>query len=129
MRILKFFGTSSIATGVDLLLYSGLICFLTPTISNIISAGVGLLINFTLQQKFVFNPSNSIFKSFVFSLIFSMGGLAFGTTLIYLFTNYTFLRKIPIIAKIITIGIIFFYNYFTRKFAFGHKEDEVDREC
>ena len=129
MRILKFFGSSVIATGADLLLYSGLICVLTPTISNIISAGVGLLINFTLQHKFVFNPSNPIFKSFILSLIFSLCGLSFGTSLIYLFTNYTFLKEIPIIAKIITIGIIFFYNYFTRKFAFGHKEDKVDRPC
>ncbi|MBC8441424.1 MAG: GtrA family protein [Deltaproteobacteria bacterium] len=129
MRILKFFGSSVIATGADLSLYSGLICFLTPTIANIISAGVGLLINFTLQHKFVFNPSNPIFKSFILSLIFSLCGLVFGTSLIYLFTNYTILKEIPIIAKIITIGIIFFYNYFTRKFAFGHKEDKVDRPC
>lgn len=129
MRILKFFGTSIIATGVDLLLYSGLIYFLTPAISNLISAGVGLLINFTLQHKFVFNPSNPIFKSFALSLIFSLCGLLFGTILIYLFTNYTFLKETPIIAKIITTGIIFFYNYFTRKFAFGHKENRVNRSC
>jgi len=129
MRILKFFGTSVIATGADLFLYSGLVCLLTPTISNIISAGVGLLINFTLQHKFVFNPGNPIFKSFILSLIFSLCGLSFGTFLIYLFTNYTFLKEIPIIAKIITVGIIFFYNYFTRKFAFGHKENKANRPC
>ena len=129
MRILKFFGTSVIATSVDLLLYSGLVFFLSPAVSNIISAGVGLVINFTLQHKFVFNPGNPVFKAFVLSLVFSLCGLAFGTVLIYLFTSFTFLKEIPIIAKIITTGIIFFYTYFTRKFAFGHQEGKVDRSC
>jgi putative flippase GtrA len=118
-----------VATGVDFLLYTGLIHVLTPTVSNVISAGAGLLINFTLQHRFVFNPGNPIFKSFVLSLVFSLGGLCFGTFLIFLLTSHTILSQAPVMAKLITTGIIFFYNYFTRKIAFGHREDRVNPSC
>ncbi len=129
MRIFKFLGTSIIATGLDFLLYTCLILVLSPTISNLISASAGLIANFILQKNYVFNPSNTIWKSFVLSVIFSIGGLGLGTGLIYILTNFTELQTFPVVAKICTTGVIFFYNYFTKKIAFGHSETGISSSC
>lgn len=129
MRILRFFTTSVIATGIDFLLYIVLIQLLTPAVSNLISASAGLVTNFVLQRNYVFNPSNSLYKSFVLSVFFSLCGLALGTGLIYLMTTYTPLSALPVIAKIITTAIIFFFNYFTKKIAFGHKDPGAHLSC
>ena len=122
MRIFRFFTTSVIATGIDFILYITLVQFISPTVSNIISASAGLVTNFYLQKNYVFNPSNSAFTSFSLSLLFSVGGLVLGTFIIYLLTTHTSLSQLPVVAKIITTAIIFFYNYFTKKIAFGHKD-------
>jgi putative flippase GtrA len=102
---------------------------LSPTIANLISASAGLITNFILQKKYVFNPSNTIWKSFVLSVVFSICGLGLGTGLIYLLTNYSALQQFPVIAKICTTGVIFFYNYFTKKIAFGHSETGISSSC
>lgn len=129
MKIFKFFGTSVIATGLDLFLYSCLIQVLSPTVANLVSATAGLLTNFLLQKKYVFNPGNSWYASLALSTIFSFLGLALGTGMIYLMTNFTILSEQPLVAKVITTAIIFFYNYFTKKIAFGHKDRETPSSC
>ena len=129
MKIAKFFGSSVIATGTDFILYTALIQVICPTAANAVSASAGMIVNFTLQYIFVFNPTNPLVKSFLLSALFSLMGVVFGTTLIYVFTNMTFLEQMPIFAKVITTGVIFFYNYFTRKFAFGDRDDEPEVIC
>lgn len=129
MKIFKFFGSSVIATGIDFLLYTGLIHLLSPTVSNLISASIGLLTNFFLQKNYVFNPSNTWYTSLFLSTLFSLFGLAIGTGLIYIMTNFTVLSELPLIAKVISTAIIFFYNYFTKKIAFGHKDEGTVSSC
>lgn len=129
MRIAKFFGTSVIATGIDFLIYTLLIQVISPTLSNLVSATVGLLTNFFLQKNYVFNPSKNWQTSLILSTLFSLLGLLIGTGLIYVMTNYTPLSTQPLIAKIISTGIIFFYNYFTKKIAFGHKDKGSESSC
>lgn len=129
MKIVKFFGTSVIATSIDFLLYTGLIHVLSPTVSNLISATAGLLTNFFLQKRYVFNPHNTWYTSLVLSTLFSVLGLAIGTGLIYIMTDFTILSTQPLVAKVISTGIIFFYNYFTKKIAFGHKDKGTQPSC
>lgn len=129
MKIFRFFGTSVIATGVDFLLYSALIQGLSPTLSNLISATAGLLTNFFLQKRYVFNPRNTWYTSLVLSTLFSVLGLGIGTGLIYIMTNFTLLSEKPLIAKVISTALIFFYNYFTKKIAFGHKDRGTPSSC
>lgn len=129
MKIVKFFGTSVIATALDFTLYTLLIRLLSPTVSNLISATAGLLTNFYLQRNYVFNPSKRWYTSLVLSVLFSLIGLGIGTGLIYLMTNFTMLSEQPLIAKVISTATIFFYNYFTKKVAFGHKERERRSSC
>jgi putative flippase GtrA len=129
MKIVKFFGTSIIATALDFTLYAVLIRLLSPTVANLISASVGLLTNFCLQRSFVFNPSNRWYTSLVLSILFSVVGLGIGTGLIYIMTNFTILSRQPLLAKVISTAVIFFYNYFTKKVAFGHKDRGRPSSC
>lgn len=129
MRILKFFATSVVATGVDFLLYSLLITYISPAPANFCSASTGLVVNFLLQRAYVFNARNSLQKSFVLSVVFSLFGLVLGTGIIFFLTRYTLLSTYPIVAKICTTGVIFFYNYITKKIAFAHEEKRVHTPC
>jgi len=129
MKIVKFFGTSVIATSVDFLLYIALIELFTPTVSNAMSAGAGMIVNFTLQYRFVFTPTNTLKKSILFSMAFACLGVGLGTGLIHVLTRWTPLVRLPVAAKVITTCVIFFYNYFTRKFSFGDKPEPLEESC
>lgn len=119
MKLVKFFGSSVIATGVDFLLYLALLGVISPTPAHAISAATGMVINFTLQYTFVFTPTNTLRKSIGLSLCFAGLGVLLGTAIIFLLTHYTPLAGFPVVAKVVTVGLVFFYNYVTRKFSFG----------
>ncbi|MDD3344464.1 MAG: GtrA family protein [Sulfurospirillaceae bacterium] len=121
MKIVKFFTTSLLATGVDFCLYTILLLFATPVISHFISATCGMIVNFILQKKFVFTLNRALKVSFILSLCFSVGGIFLGAGIIYGLTQWSFFLTYPLIAKIVAIGVVFFYNYQTKKIAFGDR--------
>lgn len=119
MKIVKFLSSSVIATLTDFLLYGGLVVFILPAYANIISASTGMVVNFFIQRVWVFSSSRGLCTSFVLSSLFSLGGLALGTFIVFGLTTWTLLSAHPIIAKIISVGFLFVYNYETKKIAFG----------
>lgn len=80
---------------------------------------MGMVVNFVLQRRFVFNVTRGLKISFILSLLFSIGGIFLGAGIIYLLTELAFFIAYPLIAKIIAMGVVFFYNYETKKIAFG----------
>lgn len=80
-----------------------------------------MIVNFLLQKRFVFNLKRGIKTSFVLSVLFSFGGIALGACIIYGLTQFSFFIHNPIVAKCIAIGIVFFYNFETKKIAFGDR--------
>lgn len=57
----KFAMTSSVATLVDYGLYLALVySVLSPVLSNIVSASCGMIVNFFLQKRFVFNLQRKV---------------------------------------------------------------------
>jgi len=121
LKIVKFFSTSLVATAVDFLIYILLVGILTPVVSHFISATCGMIVNFILQRKWVFNATRGLKTSFLLSLIFSIGGILLGGFIIYLLVMLDFFEQNPIFAKILVIGIVFVYNYQTKKIAFGDR--------
>lgn len=109
------------ATGVDFVLYSLLLFILSPINAHFCSASTGMVVNFILQRKFVFNVTRGVKTSFALSLLFSIGGIFLGGGIIYLLTQLAFFTTYPIVAKIVAMGVVFFYNYETKKIAFGDK--------
>ncbi len=121
MKIIKFLTTSILATGVDFLLYTGLLFIFTPVVAHFFSATTGMILNFILQRKFVFNVTRGLKSSFLLSLLFSVGGIFLGAGIIYFLMKLAFFAEHPLIAKMIAIGVVFFYNYETKKIAFGDR--------
>lgn len=116
---LKFAATSSLATAVDYFLYMLLVTyFLAPVPSNIISRSVGVIINFILQKQFVFILKRNITDAFALSILFSVIGIALSTLFIYGLSQITFFNENQAITKLIVTGILFFYNFYTKRFAF-----------
>ncbi len=116
---LKFATSSSLATAVDYLLYLFLVGrYFSPTVSNVFSAGTGMLINFMIQKTYVFNLERRLRTAFLISLLTSLVGLALSTGLIFLLNKFSFFSQYQVITKGIAVGLIFFYNFYMKRFAF-----------
>ncbi len=119
---IKFASTSAVATVVDYSLFLILVYAGLPKVkSNIISASVGFLVNFFLQKRFIFVLKRKVRTAFLMSLSFSMLGVAISTALIWLLSLHEFLDQRPYVTKLLVTGIMFFYNFYTKRLAFEKK--------
>lgn len=120
VRLSRFAATSLIATLVDYFLYLFLVVHLVPVVSQLISSGVGMIINYFLQKRFVFQGgSRSDRMAFLLSIVFSLVGIGLGAGMVYLLNFIPFFQETQWVTKAIVIGLVFFYNYATKKIAFG----------
>ncbi|MCB0669044.1 MAG: GtrA family protein [Saprospiraceae bacterium] len=115
----KFASTSLVATVVDytiylLLVYSGF----NKIYSNITSASIGFLVNFFLQKRFIFTLRRKVHSTFLMSMTFSAAGIGISTFLIYLLNKNPFLDHHQYLTKLLVMGIMFFYNFYTKRIAF-----------
>ena len=118
----KFALTGSIATVVDMTLFFFLEKYVTTAvIANVISYSCGMVINFILQRRFIFDLQRKVSTAFIGSLIVSLGGLALSTLIIYILNQYSFFQELTILAKIIATGIVFFYNFYLKRYVFEKK--------
>lgn len=117
---IKFAFASVVATLTDYLLYLlfTLSFQFAPVSSNIVSSFCGMLINFLIHKRLVFTLQRKPHQAFLLSLLVSVGGIGLGTTIIYLLTQYAFFLKHQYITKLIATGIVFFYNFYFKRFAF-----------
>ena len=115
----KFAMSSSVATLVDYVLYQVLVRYLfSPVVSNLISATVGMVINFFLQKKYIFELKRSVNIAFIISLFVSVGGIGISTIIIHFLNNSEMLSGNQYIIKAIATGTVFFYNFYLKRFAF-----------
>lgn len=116
---LKFAASSALATIVDYFLYILLVSYaFTPVISNLISASVGMVINFLIQKRYIFSLERKVGIIFLLSVLVSLGGVGIGTLLIFLLNKITFFNEYQFITKALVTGIIFNYNFYLKRFAF-----------
>lgn len=116
---LKFAASSSIATATDYILYILLVGhFFTPVVSNMISYSCAVILNFTLQNQFIFINQRKLHHTFIWSMSFSLIGLILSTLLIWLLNHFAYLASNQYLTKIIVTGIIFFYNFYSKRYAF-----------
>jgi putative flippase GtrA len=119
MMKVKFAMSSSVATLVDYVLYQVLVRYLfSPVASNLISATVGMVINFFLQKKYIFELKRSVKIAFIISLFVSVGGIGISTIIIHFLNKSEMLAGNQYIIKAIATGTVFFYNFYMKRFAF-----------
>ena len=119
----KFAASSGVATLVDMGLFALLakITSIPVEIINIISSLVGMIINFLLQKKFIFELNRKVRTAFILSLLVSFGGIFISTSIIHFLKSFQIFQSFPIFAKIIPTGIVFFYNFYLKRFSFEKK--------
>lgn len=119
----KYATFSLVATLLEYGLYSLFIYVLSfsKTPAHIFSFGIAMVANFLLQRFFVFKLERPVLKVFAMAMGFSLLGLLLSS---FIFSN---LIKIPFLddnhylAKVMTSGIIFFYNFYLKRFSFEKK--------
>lgn len=115
----KFALSGLMATSTDYVIYLLLVHKLfNPAPSNVISYTIAMIINFSLQRKYVFSLKGSISNTFVMSVIVSIGGLLMSTTIILLLTQITYCWERQYLTKLIATGLIFFYNFYMKRYIF-----------
>jgi putative flippase GtrA len=121
---LKYAASAGIATAADYGLFFCLKNFLHFSLfqAQPPAYALGVIINFLISKKFVFNLNRSVWSAFRWSILISIGGLILSTGIIYCFEHYVvFLRQNALLAKICTSGIVFFYNFYLKRLVFEGK--------
>ena len=123
----KYATASATATAVDYLLYFILLQFgVLKTWANFFSYPVGVVLNFVLQKKYIFSMTRGLRNTFVLAMLISAGGWAMNATLFGLFMKVPLLNTYHWFAKILVNALIFFYNFYGKRFAFENRFFETD---
>ncbi len=140
---LKFATVSLAATTFDIVFYSTFILYIFPmdgtdaTAAEIkytaaIGAFIGMLINFFLQKRFVFDLNRKISTAFTLALCVSLIGIFINTNIVTWLSQYTLFMQdglyglYKILPKLIATGIVFFYNFYMKRFIFEKRFFSVD---
>ena len=122
--LLKFkFGLSSlVATSVNYLLYIFLEKQMAVrAVANFIAYFSGVIVNFILQKKFVFESNGKLSSIFLKAMLVSVFGYLLDTAIIYGLSQMSFFDTHQTITKLISTGIVFFYNFYFKRYAFEKK--------
>lgn len=115
----KFAVSSALATLVDYFMYLFLVAYyFEPVTSNLISASFGMVINFIIQKRYIFQLERKAGIVFLISAAVSLVGVGLSTLFIFLLTKIDFFLEHQFITKAIVVGIIFNYNFYFKRFAF-----------
>ncbi|MCB9338323.1 MAG: GtrA family protein [Lewinellaceae bacterium] len=115
----KFFASSVIATAVDYALFFLLDwLYFNPVTAHAISYPVAVVFNFYLQKKFIFELKRSVRAAFIISMLFSFVGWGLGVLMMFFLVKMPLLAIYPVLAKVAVTGALFFFNFFTKRFAF-----------
>jgi putative flippase GtrA len=119
----KFLGTSIIATLIDiglyLLLYYQLEC--SALVAQSIAYPVAVLIKFFLEKYFVFESNRKANHTFFLAMLVSGVGYLLSLLIVYALNEIAFLHTYQLLLKLIEKGILFFYNFYFKRFAFEKK--------
>lgn len=121
---IKFGLTSSLATAIDYGIYLSftMLFFINESVSHAISYGVAMVINFLMQKRFIFKLQRKVGYAFGLSVMFSLIGWTLSQVFFNFFIlNFDFFAKYDVLAKILATGIIFLYNFYTKRFSFEKK--------
>lgn len=120
---LRFAMTGAVATSVDYFLYLWLVDWQgwPPVRANVLSYSCGMVLNFLMQKRFVFELKGSSLRAFGLSALVSLGGMALSTGIVYGLSQVVFFSENQYITKLIATGLVFFYNFYLKRYVFERK--------
>ena len=124
---LRFAASGLVATSIDYGLYMLLVDrIFPPVLSNIISYSCSVVVNFILQKQFVFDLKGSVSKAFMGAMLVSAGGMLISTGIVYFLSAGSLFSLPQYLIKLIATGIVFFYNFYFKRYVFERRFFEVD---
>ena len=116
---LQFGFASLLATGIDYTVFLVLVNFnIQAVTAHYISASIGMLVNFIVQNKYVFLRERALLNVFVLSMAVSIIGIVLGGFLMGWIQKFTFWNSHLYLAKLLVTGSVFFYNFYLKRYAF-----------
>ena len=115
---IKYLISSIIVTTVDYLVFIVAFKVVGLILANTLSYVVSINLSFNIQKRYIFKTERNMTTAFVYIVIFSIIGVIISTTTLYAL-NYL-LRNI-ISAKVVSTIIMFYYNFYSKKYAFNDK--------
>ncbi len=118
-RVGKFGLTSGLATAVDFLLFRFVFYAIMPLFyAEILASFIGMIINFFLQKKFVFELKRKATTAFILSILTSVAVMTLGAFTIVQLNKIEYLAAHISIAKILVIGMKFGLNFLIKTWVF-----------
>jgi putative flippase GtrA len=110
---LQFGFASLLATGIDYTVFLLLIGLDFDAVkAHYVSASLGMLVNFLVQNQYVFLRERALLTTFLLSMTVSVIGIVLGGFLMGWIQQFPFWNAHLYLAKIVVTGLIFFYNFF-----------------
>lgn len=118
----KYATTSAIATMLEYVVF-GILKYqgFTGTYAHIVSYACGMVFNFVLQKRFIFDLKRSVRTAFLMAMLVSLGGMTLSTGIFVGLTQIQWFYENDYVAKLIATGIVFFYNFYLKRFVFEKK--------
>ena len=113
---IRFIVISVVVTTVDYLVFFLLFRDIGILLAHIVSYSIAIVLSFSLHKKFVFKLSRNVRFAFVNVLFFSLVGVVIGYAVLS-FCNLFFANIV--LAKVSMTLFMFFYNFYSKKVAFG----------
>ena len=112
LSIVRWFYTANLSVAIDLILFTTLtsVVGFPVYISNLISSGTAITFVYFTSGKFVFKDSTYSTGRYIIFISYFAASINFFSYIISALVDK--LSLIPLIAKIITLPISFFVNYF-----------------
>ena len=137
---LKFAAVSLVATSFDFLFYSTFVLLICPLdgtaatrkemiVITAVSASLAVLINFFLQKRFVFDLQRKVSITFILALCLSSLVIVANIVIVAWLSKYAFFLQTEfykLLPKIIATVVIFFPNFYLRRFVFEKRFFSVD---
>ncbi len=118
----RFAVGGALATGIDYLIYFPLFeQGVAPVKAQVIAYSVSVVVNFLFQKYFVFEQQGSTRATVLWSMLVSLGGLVLSAGIIYVLNWYPFFQEYQLIAKLMTTGLVFFYNFYCKRYVFERR--------
>lgn len=118
----KFGLTSALASVIDLCVFM----FVTePNLplfhAEVVAAFCGMVVNFFMHKKFVFQLQRKAYVAFILSITFSVVVLLLGGLLMQQLGNIGFFATYIVLAKLLVMGSKFSLNYFSKRWVFERR--------
>lgn len=115
----KFGLTSLLGTGLDFLTFTFLFRLILPLFwAEIAAAFIGMIVNFFMQKRFVFQLNRKAETAFFLSIIVSFVLMFAGAFILTWLVTFEPFLSLPLAAKVTVMGVKFIFNYVSKRWIF-----------